>query len=269
IHPLTWTRRRHADGAALALVAATLQVDAVAGGVLVAAAGGSPASPGNAAIGPAVAEHVVGGSGQVAGARRHGARRVGHVAQFLLRGGGLAGLLHVPPLRGVDVAERLLQVGAGPGRCLAGLDGGIGGRGGVRVVVQVFPGLGVRGGDGDAERAGECEGHGGPLHGGGVHGGSSWQPLPMSFSRQSQEAAHEGRRAFYTRPMTGFLLWCVLLVLCWPLALLALVLWPLVWLVSLPFRLVGITFGALFALLKELLYLPARVLGWRPAAPAT
>ena len=69
--------------------------------------------------------------------------------------------------------------------------------------------------------------------------------------------------------MTGFLLWCVLLVLCWPLALLALVLWPLVWLVSLPFRLVGITFGALFALLRALLFLPARVLGWRPAAAAT
>ena len=69
--------------------------------------------------------------------------------------------------------------------------------------------------------------------------------------------------------MTGFLLWCVLLVVCWPLALLALVLWPLVWLVSLPFRLVGITFGALFALLGALLYLPARVLGWRPAAAAT
>lgn len=69
--------------------------------------------------------------------------------------------------------------------------------------------------------------------------------------------------------MMGFLLWCVLLVLCWPLALLALVLWPLVWLVSLPFRLVGITLGALFAFLRALLYLPARVLGWRPSAAAT
>ena len=66
--------------------------------------------------------------------------------------------------------------------------------------------------------------------------------------------------------MMGFLLWCVLLVLCWPLALLALVLWPLVWLVSLPFRLVGITFAALFAFLRALLFLPARVLGARPAA---
>ena len=68
--------------------------------------------------------------------------------------------------------------------------------------------------------------------------------------------------------MTGFLLWCVLLVVCWPLALLALVLGPLVWLVSLPFRLVGITFGALFAFLGAVLYLPARVLGGRPTAPA-
>lgn len=62
----------------------------------------------------------------------------------------------------------------------------------------------------------------------------------------------------------ALLAWCALLVLCWPLALLALVLWPLVWLVSLPFRLVGITFAALFAFLYALLTLPARVLGWRP-----
>jgi hypothetical protein len=63
--------------------------------------------------------------------------------------------------------------------------------------------------------------------------------------------------------MIAFLLWCLLLVVCWPLALLALVLWPVVWLLSLPFRLVGITFGALFALLKSILLLPARVLGYR------
>ena len=67
------------------------------------------------------------------------------------------------------------------------------------------------------------------------------------------------------------LLWCLLLVLCWPLALLALVLWPLAWLVLLPFRLIGITFAALFAFLHALLTLPARLLGWRPrpAMPAT
>ena len=56
-------------------------------------------------------------------------------------------------------------------------------------------------------------------------------------------------------------LWCFLFVLCWPLALLALVLWPLVWLVSLPFRLIGITFEALLATLRALLFLPARLLG--------
>lgn len=59
--------------------------------------------------------------------------------------------------------------------------------------------------------------------------------------------------------------WLILLVLCWPLALLALVLWPLVWLLSLPFRLIGITFEAVFALLRAILFLPARLLGARPS----
>jgi hypothetical protein len=63
--------------------------------------------------------------------------------------------------------------------------------------------------------------------------------------------------------MLTFILWCLLLVLCWPLALLALFLWPVVWLLSVPFRLIGITFEAVFALLKALLFLPARVLGYR------
>jgi len=54
-----------------------------------------------------------------------------------------------------------------------------------------------------------------------------------------------------------------LFVLCWPLALLVLVAWPFVWLVSLPFRLIGITFEALFALLRAILFLPARLLGHR------
>ena len=61
-----------------------------------------------------------------------------------------------------------------------------------------------------------------------------------------------------------FIGWCILLVLCWPLALLALILWPIVWLLSLPFRLIGITFEALFAFLKTLLFLPARLLGYKP-----
>jgi hypothetical protein len=58
-------------------------------------------------------------------------------------------------------------------------------------------------------------------------------------------------------------LWCILLVLSWPLALAVLVLAPLVWLVALPFRIVGLCLGAVFAFLKTLLFLPARVLGYR------
>lgn len=60
-----------------------------------------------------------------------------------------------------------------------------------------------------------------------------------------------------------FVAWCILFVLCWPVALLALVLFPVVWLLSLPLRLVGITVAAAFALVRALLFLPARVLGWR------
>ena len=60
-----------------------------------------------------------------------------------------------------------------------------------------------------------------------------------------------------------FVGWCLLFVLCWPLALLALVLMPLVWLLSLPLRLLGITVTALFALLRAFLMLPARLLGAR------
>ena len=59
------------------------------------------------------------------------------------------------------------------------------------------------------------------------------------------------------------LLWCILFVLCWPLAILALVLWPVVWLLMLPFRLVGITVDSVFKLLEQILLLPARVLGYR------
>ncbi|MGA2867086.1 MAG: hypothetical protein ABSF95_21630 [Verrucomicrobiota bacterium] len=61
-----------------------------------------------------------------------------------------------------------------------------------------------------------------------------------------------------------FIGWCILFVLCWPVALLALVLLPLVWLVSLPLRLLGITLEAVFALIAALLFLPARLLRFRP-----
>lgn len=60
--------------------------------------------------------------------------------------------------------------------------------------------------------------------------------------------------------MPTFLLWLLLLVFCWPLALLALVLWPLVWLVVLPFRLLGIAVDGVFAFLRALVTLPARIL---------
>ncbi|HVM75911.1 MAG TPA: hypothetical protein VMT75_09735 [Candidatus Saccharimonadales bacterium] len=60
--------------------------------------------------------------------------------------------------------------------------------------------------------------------------------------------------------MAGFLLWCILFVICWPLALLALVLYPLVWLLLLPFRIVGIAVGGVLDLIKAILFLPARVL---------
>ncbi len=60
--------------------------------------------------------------------------------------------------------------------------------------------------------------------------------------------------------MTGFLLWCILLVLCWPLSLMAFVLYPLVWLLLLPFRLLGIVVTGVFEFLRALILLPARVL---------
>ena len=60
--------------------------------------------------------------------------------------------------------------------------------------------------------------------------------------------------------MTAFLLWCILVLLCWPLALLALVLYPIVWLILLPFRIVGIAVGGVLELLWAMMTLPARVL---------
>ena len=61
--------------------------------------------------------------------------------------------------------------------------------------------------------------------------------------------------------MLGFLIWLLLLFLCWPVALLALLLYPLCWLILLPFRLVGIGVEAVFELLRAIVMLPARVLG--------
>jgi hypothetical protein len=60
--------------------------------------------------------------------------------------------------------------------------------------------------------------------------------------------------------MMKFLLWCILLVLCWPLALAALVLYPLVWLLLLPFRIVGIAVGGVLELVSAVIFLPVRVI---------
>jgi hypothetical protein len=60
--------------------------------------------------------------------------------------------------------------------------------------------------------------------------------------------------------MLTFLLWCLLFVVCWPLALFALILYPIVWLILLPFRLIGIAVGGVFELLRAIIFLPARVL---------
>ena len=60
--------------------------------------------------------------------------------------------------------------------------------------------------------------------------------------------------------MAAFFLWCILFILCWPLALLAAVLFPIVWLITLPFRIVGIAVHGVFALLAALFFLPVRIL---------
>ena len=59
------------------------------------------------------------------------------------------------------------------------------------------------------------------------------------------------------------MLWCLLFLLSWPLAVMVLLIFPLIWLISLPFRMLGLLFAALFALLVAILFLPARLLGWR------
>lgn len=62
------------------------------------------------------------------------------------------------------------------------------------------------------------------------------------------------------KPMLKFLLFCLLLVVCWPLAIAALILYPLIWLILLPFRLVGIVVGGTFELIAALFFLPSRLL---------
>lgn len=61
--------------------------------------------------------------------------------------------------------------------------------------------------------------------------------------------------------MIGFILWCILFCLCWPLALLALIVYPIVWLILLPFRIAGIAVHGVLSLLRAIFFLPARLLG--------
>ncbi len=70
-------------------------------------------------------------------------------------------------------------------------------------------------------------------------------------------------QAWYHSRVLKFLLWCILLVLCWPVAIAALVLYPIVWLLLLPFRIVGIAVGGVLELLWAVVTLPARLLGVR------
>lgn len=65
--------------------------------------------------------------------------------------------------------------------------------------------------------------------------------------------------------MLSFLVWLLVLFLCWPLALIALVLWPVAWLLTLPFRLIGIGVEAVFELLRAIVLLPSRILGSGPS----
>jgi hypothetical protein len=66
------------------------------------------------------------------------------------------------------------------------------------------------------------------------------------------------------RSLFVLLLWAIVLVLCWPVALLLLVLWPIFWLLSIPFRIFGALMEGILALIKAILMLPARMLGYRP-----
>jgi hypothetical protein len=68
--------------------------------------------------------------------------------------------------------------------------------------------------------------------------------------------------------LLSFLVWCVLFVLCWPIAIIAVVLFPLVWLLLLPFRLAFIAVEALLGLIRAILFLPARLLGFKKRVEA-
>ena len=96
-------------------------------------------------------------------------------------------------------------------------------------------------------------------------GNAAWLARVMSNAQAAKRRAPGsctiGHGEEDTQTMIKFLLWLLLLVFCWPLAILALVLWPIVWLISLPFRLLGIAVDGVFSFLRAIVTLPARVLG--------
>jgi len=87
--------------------------------------------------------------------------------------------------------------------------------------------------------------------------------LLQAFVGESAYCAMERKQSSIMKTLIVLLLWAILLVLCWPLALLALLLWPALWLLSIPFRVIGAAMQALLALVKAILFLPARLLGYR------
>jgi hypothetical protein len=86
----------------------------------------------------------------------------------------------------------------------------------------------------------------------------------MPDAAAQRRHCHDAPEDLPMNALLALLLWCLLFAFSWPLALLALLLWPVIWLLSLPLRLVGIGVGAVFALVKAVLHLPARVLGMKP-----
>jgi hypothetical protein len=97
---------------------------------------------------------------------------------------------------------------------------------------------------------------------------AAWVRYPLtafSLSRSPNDRAstHDNYCEDIMKVLIFFIAWCILLVISWPIAIVALLLAPLVWLVALPFRIVGVGFSAMFAFLRALLFLPARILGHR------
>jgi hypothetical protein len=97
---------------------------------------------------------------------------------------------------------------------------------------------------------------------------AAWVRYPLTAfsparSANDRASTHDNYREDIMKVLIFFIAWCILLVISWPIAIVALLLAPLVWLVALPFRIVGVVFSAFFAFLRALLFLPARILGHR------